>query len=276
MKGATKKFLKGLIPIIAVVLFLLAAVTCTSIPGLTPTDTPTPTATNTATPTPTNTPTPTATPTSTPTATPIVESYSNELPDGRIEFVDNTYGYRLTFPKEWIVLNLIDKDLTEALRQAGIEDPEEIEALGASTNMLPSQLRFMAMPYEYEQFDEGLFNGAALIPLGDIMDEESTLEEFSLQMASSMEQFFNGVKVLDAGLTDDIGGRPAGLIDLKFSFPLPDEGTFDFRAVYYLIDTEDTVLMLYFFEYTDMTNGTGKLYSQILDTMSFFEPVLGP
>ncbi len=132
-----------------VALLTLTVLSCSGasgIPNFFATETPIPT--STFTPTPTFTPSPTLTPTATPSLTPTplptginVEKQS----DGTTLFTDYDNKYKLTLPKEWVVIPFKKDAYTEAINQLAKENPQLAAAAKAFQNMDPKMFRLVAI-----------------------------------------------------------------------------------------------------------------------------------
>ncbi len=104
------------------------------------------TATPTSTPTFTPTATPSPTPTFTPTPTPLPSGVTTEhQQSGQTLITDYDNQYELVLPEEWVVLNLTQEDISQALDRAAKQDPQFTEMAQAFRQLDPAIIRLIGL-----------------------------------------------------------------------------------------------------------------------------------
>lgn len=184
----------------------LASLACRSIPGFAPTLTPTPL--------PTATPRPTATPTEAPSPPPIPlgSSFTEELPNGTIRFVDVEHSYQITLIEHWFPV-----DASTEFDEIAELYPE-LDQLFQEFMQGDDRDQFRLISYD---FDPVFINPDFITNLNVIVFEDAAIEGISMESfvefnADFIPQMFPDAEILSTDTILNPNGVELGVIQARF------------------------------------------------------------
>lgn len=227
-----------------------------------------------STPTPTTLPSPTSFPTQTPMAvsTTVPNPHILEVTKDQFAFVDDVYGYRITMPAGWLLVDLINRDLSEAIQEAGVEDPAFVEVFRTAMSGFPAGLRFLSFQYDQERISGLMDFGpyVTLFPLGINVEEES-MDGLMAYAESLVGVFYPSAVITERASLDEVGGRPAGYMRITLPVPLEDQTTVSITLEFIFLSSNGEYLALIFSVDAGDALRARAIYSEIIESVRFFE-----
>lgn len=191
---------------------IFASFACSGVPFLASTATPTTANTPTSSPTPTSTPVP---PTNTPTATPtpLPNTLTEELPDGSFQFVDYEFGYAISFPEKWYLLDPNEGDMEVLISEAGKLFPEFARNFDSFSEAAVESMRLMALDVNSGHLVGGFTPNINIIYTDDPQVSGLTLDFILEATSQSLPDFFPGTIILGSELDTNSNGIELGRLN---------------------------------------------------------------
>lgn len=191
---------------------------CGVISSLLPEPTTTPIPTDTPTPLPSPTATLAVTPTTPATPTPALDTEVLENTDGTRTFIDHQYGYAISFPVGWLVLELGEGDFEE-LFAVGAEEFPQFEQFETLADQLGPGGRIVAANFGNVDVDAEFLSNVNVL----VLEMPGISLEFLVEMnAQSVPQLLPGAEVIDTQVITNSLGTELGLI--SYNYLLSDAG----------------------------------------------------
>jgi hypothetical protein len=253
-------------------LLAVVSLSCTSVSQIFATETPTPTHTPTRTPTPTQTATPTVTqtptstetPTPSPTATPLPEYKVEEHADGTTDFLDFTYGFRVTFPQDWLVVPLSGESSAEWMAKAA----KEMEASGfnieeAFASVDPDTIRLIVMDNTPGHVSEGSYPN---VNVSVKMGSRPSLDFLVSLYVEALPETVPGLTVTNSEILENAAGLSYGRIDTQ----RPSDSE-DVHQILILFGLDDGLVALTFSLTSSLQADYVMIVQEITDSFDYLE-----
>ena len=218
--------------------FTLAA--CGSLESLGPTPVPTAssTPTSSSTPQPSATPTTSQSPSPTPSATP--ESFIQDHPDGSKSFIDRKVGYTITFPPDWVILEMTERKNDEMFSAASEQFPDLQDRIAIFTLTIPD-VRLFALSTDPELL---ALESPPIMGILIAYSPASLSLDFMLRASVQALSKYLEAEILSSEQITNSKGVPLGIMTYKFDVTNEVDflaSTFGKAAIFYVEGTLVTV-----------------------------------
>jgi hypothetical protein len=244
--------------------FSLVILSCSAAGNLpNPFASPTPTATATFTPSPTPSPTPTLTP----SPTPVPEAVVEKLSTGATEYTDYEGGYRLTFPRDWLVINLAVDDPEKAVKQARQANPAKAGYLSNLDFIISHKGRMASFDFAPDQYSAT--SAPAAFAILDRTSSFMSLQAILDQNAKTIPQLLKA-KVKASKVAQNPSGVSYGVIDVSITLTA-DGATSTVYEKLVIFKTPDYTVMITLAALDDLQASALPGFSAIIDSIELLK-----
>ncbi len=213
---------------------------------------------------------PTSISTQAPTTTP--QAHLDKIPTGKINFTDNVYSRKLTFPAGWPLINQTAEALKHALAEIDVGDPNEITMITDTIAQFPQGGRFINFPQADILNPNGTGTTAILQPRDHSTASAEAFDAFLEGVTETLRTDVIGVRLLDSHLLNPISVHPISRVELLQEIALNESETIVGRNVHFYTQTSEDLLMLMTGSQEAALPMIDTHIPEILDSMEFNRP----